>query len=92
MIYALVVLPVVAAVVAVWWLRSIDVLVRRQMRRQVVLELRSGETFRGVVLAVDGRSITLGSVESLIATQTEPVPVDGELLIPRGDVKFMQRP
>ena len=84
-------LLVVAAVV-VWWQRSVDVLIHSYARRTVVVELHSGETFRGLLVATDGRSITLQRAEALGAAQTVPVSVDGELLIPRSDVKYLQRP
>lgn len=93
MIYAIVTLALIIAVVlAVVAFRSVDVLVRRQMRRQVVIELRGGETFRGLLVAVDARSVLLRSVEVLGSPQAETQVVDGELLIPRADIKFMQRP
>lgn len=83
---------VVVLVLAVLGVRSTDLLIRRQLRRQVVVELQSGETFRGLLVAADARTILMTRVELLRSEQAASVSVDGDLLIPRGDVKYMQRP
>lgn len=74
----------------VWRSRSVDRLLRDRRTSRVLIELHSGETFQGVLVACDSRSVTLGSVSLL--TGTERSKVDGDLLIPRVDVKFIQRP
>ncbi len=74
---------------AVWWNRSTDVLIRRQTRAQVVVELTSGETFKALLDAVDRHSVTLRNVEWV--TDTAKAPVDGVLLLPRKDIKWLQR-
>lgn len=81
-----------AAAVTAWWLRSTDLLIRRTERSKVVVELKSGETFTGLLAATDAKTITLRSASSLGPDGTRSVSIDGELLIPRGDVKFLQRP
>ncbi len=62
----------------------------RRRRRRVVVTLKSGESFAGVL--VEAR-------EALVLRQTEAlgdnrasVPVDGEVLILRSDVSFIQVP
>jgi small nuclear ribonucleoprotein (snRNP)-like protein len=93
MTYALAALAIIlAAAGAVYVARSVDLLIRRQCRRVVVVELRGGETFRGLLVAADARTVLLRNVEALTGAQASATPVDGELLIPRGDVKYMQRP
>lgn len=81
----------VSVVVAGVW-ASTDLLVRRRLKATVVVELKSGETFRGVLAACDRRTLCLRNVESLVDPRAAATVVDGELLIPRPDVKFMQRP
>lgn len=88
---ALLALTTVALVV--WRNLSTDLLVRRQLRRQVVVELVSGETFKALLVSCDARSILLRNCVAIIsADSTSTVPVDGELIVPRGDVKWIQRP
>lgn len=72
-----------------WRHLSTDRLIRDRRTARVVIELHSGETFRGVLTACDARSLTLGAATQVAATE---IPVDGDLLLPRGDVKFVQRP
>jgi hypothetical protein len=48
--------------------------------------------FKGLLAATDARTIVLRNVEAISDGPSSNVTVDGELLIPRGDVKFLQRP
>lgn len=57
---------------------------------RVVVTLRSGEAFSGLLADKDDKSLLLRSAESL--TSGKAVPVDGELLIPRADVLYVQQP
>jgi small nuclear ribonucleoprotein (snRNP)-like protein len=79
-------------VLAVVWQRSTDVLLRSRIHRKVVVELRSGETFDGIIAKTDRHSVLLQSVRLLAGAETQPTRIDGELLLPRCDVKFIQRP
>jgi hypothetical protein len=82
-----------AAAAGVWWPRR-DRLMRRQVRATVVASLKSGSVFRGVLFDVDGRTLVLRNAEALTGDGVErgPIPVDGELVVARSDVEFLQRP
>ena len=67
-----------------------DRLLRSRRTRKVIVTLVSGETFEGVIAGCDRHSVVL-SRASLLGDE-KPKPVDGELLFPRSDVKFVQRP
>lgn len=84
------VFAVTGVAVAVW--RSTDALLRARSHSPVVLETKSGETFRGVLAACDARTVVLRNVEVVGAGSSANTVVDGELLVPRTDVKFLQRP
>lgn len=78
------------AVAATW--PSRDRLVRRRVRDTVVVTLKDGQAFRGVLFDVDGRSFVLRDTKVVVADGARQVPVDGELLVARADVAYMQRP
>lgn len=68
-------------------------LLRQRLRRRVIVTLKSGEAFSGVLFEVDSESIVLRDVQAPGAGERgATVPVDGELLILRSDVAFMQLP
>lgn len=70
-----------------------DRLMRRQLRYTVVASLKTGSAFRGVLFDVDGRSLVLRSAEALTGEGDRvPIPVDGELVLARAEVEFLQRP
>lgn len=76
--------------IAVW--PSRDRLLRARMRDTVVATLKTGATFRGVLFEMDGRTVVLRNAEALGADPGKYIPVDGELLLARADVEFLQRP
>ena len=57
---------------------------------KVIVTLRSGEAFSGLLADMDEKTVLLHSAEAF--GEGRKVPVDGELLIPRGDVLYFQRP
>lgn len=76
---------------AIGWGR--DRLLRRRARQVVVVTLKSGLAFRGVLFDVDARSFVLRNAEALEQGQDGThVPVDGEVFMSRSDVEFWQRP
>lgn len=75
--------------VAVCW-PSRDRLMRSRVRDRVVVTLKAGGTFRGVLFDADARSLVLRDAE-VVAPSDRPVPVDGELLVARADVAYFQR-
>jgi hypothetical protein len=83
-------LTVAGAGVAVTW-PSRDRLVRRRLRDQFVVTLKDGQAFHGVLFEADGRSFVLRDARVVVADGARHVPVDGELLVARADVAYMQK-
>lgn len=82
----------VAGGVALTW-PSRDRLLRRRVRETVVVTLKSGLAFKGVLFDVDARSFVLRNAEALEqGLNGGHVPVDGEVFMSRSDVEFWQRP
>lgn len=69
-----------------------DRLLRRRMRETVVATMKTGAAFRGVLFEADGRSLVLRNAEALRPGDESLIPVDGEVLLARSDVEFLQRP
>lgn len=85
-----------AAVVAAAWilLRSgRDRLLRERLCDRVVVTLKSGSAFSGILFKVDDRMVILRDSHALqAAPDGGNVVVDGEVLLSRADFEFMQRP
>ena len=78
---------------ALFWTGARDRLLRRRARETVVVTLKSGLAFRGVLFDVDDRSFVLRNAEALEqGVNGSHVPVDGEVVMARSDVEFWQRP
>jgi hypothetical protein len=62
------------------------------MRRTVIVTLKTGEGFRGVLFDADREAFVLRNtqLEDATATDRNPVAVDGELVVLRADIAFMQ--
>lgn len=67
-------------------------LIRQRLRRRVVVTLKSGAAFRGLLFDVDRESVVLRDTEHLNDTARGPIPVDGELLVLRADIDYLQVP
>lgn len=86
-------------VVAFWWLhrptqpsgpvcRSV---LDERLLATVVVTLKSGTAFRGVLYAEDSGAVVLCNAEQLTADGATP-RADGEIIILREDVDYVQRP
>lgn len=62
---------------------------RRRRRRGVIVTLKSGDAFRGTLTGSDRWTVVLRHAESI--GDGRPIAVDGELLLPSADVRYMQR-
>jgi len=84
----------VGLVVAVLLARpSRDRLLRERMCDKVVVTLKTGAAFGGVLFKADDRVLVLRDTQALGAGPSgDHVVVDGELLLSRADIDFMQRP
>jgi small nuclear ribonucleoprotein (snRNP)-like protein len=72
--------------------RWLDRLMRGRERHEVVVTMRSGATYKGVLFEADSRSLVLRNAEAWGHNGDGRTAVDGELLLARADVEFLQRP
>ena len=72
------------------WFRSQRCL-RGRYRSTVIVTLRTGMAFRGVLFDADASSVVLRKAHAMDGSNA-PLPVDGEVLIDRSQVEFYQRP
>jgi small nuclear ribonucleoprotein (snRNP)-like protein len=64
---------------------------RNRLRSHVIITLKAGQSFRGVLYDHDRDALVLRNTEHLEG-QGGPTPVDGELLVLIADVAFIQLP
>lgn len=67
-------------------------LLRQRVHKVVIVTLRSGRGFRGVLFDADPDLLVLRNAEVVEPGASSPVGVDGEVLIPRCEIEFVQRP
>lgn len=71
---------------------SRDRLLKSRLREVFVLTMHDGSSWRGLLYAADEKTVALREAELLSAGSVTPTPVDGELLLPRDQIAYMQRP
>ncbi len=81
-VFVVAAVAVAAVCAAVWWQR------RLLVRRQVIVNLKSGTTFRGLLWSQRGRWVVLRQASML--GPGEDRTVDGEVAVDRRDVDFVQ--
>lgn len=93
----MVTVPVLAAAVVVlltglwWWITS--GVVRSKVRERLVVTLKSGASFHGVLFRADRSAWVLRDVVAMgVADRDDNAPVDGELLLFVSDIDYVQRP
>jgi hypothetical protein len=67
-----------------------DRLVKRALRERFVVTMTTGETFEGLLLDADEKTVTMADCYALNGNSR--LEVDGELYLPRVGVAYMQRP
>lgn len=67
-----------------------DRVVKQYLRTKFLITCKSGQTWRGVLLEVDDRTLRL-SEAVLIASDGTETQADGNIFLPRADVAYMQR-
>jgi small nuclear ribonucleoprotein (snRNP)-like protein len=88
---ALLVSTVIVLTLGRYW--TTNRIMRLRHRRTVIVTLKSGHSFRGVLFDSDLAALALRNAEALGAgTSAGPVPVDGEVVILSSEVEFIQRP
>ena len=67
-----------------------DRLIRQALRDRFVVTMRSSETFEGLLLEADEKTVRLVDAYALEGAARHQV--DGDLYLPRAEVSYMQRP
>ena len=67
-----------------------DQLIRQAVRERFVVTMHSKETFEGLLLDVDEKTIRLTDAYAL--NGRDRMSVDGDLYLPRTEVSYLQRP
>lgn len=89
-VVVLVVALVAVAALVVW---SQGSTLRRRGRARVLVTLKSGAAFDGVLYEQDRRVWVLRSAQAIGAGDRDTnVPVDGEVLIFTADIEYVQKP
>lgn len=68
-----------------------DRLVKATLRRKLLITTKDGHTWRAVLMDADANTLSLLEVEH-IASDGTATKADGQVLLPRGDVAYMQIP
>lgn len=67
-----------------------DRLVRQCLRDRFVVTLRTKETFEGLLIDADDKTVHLSDAHLIDGSSS--LSVDGDLFLPRAEVVYMQRP
>lgn len=67
-----------------------DRLVRQALRERFVVTLKGGETFEGLLLDADEKTVKLTDAYALQGSSR--IQVDGSLYLPRPEVSYLQKP
>ena len=70
---------------------SRDRLLKARLREPFVVTMLDGSAWQGVLYAVDDRTVVLRDTQPIGAESPRGV-VDGELILARAQIAFMQRP
>lgn len=64
-----------------------------RLRERVILTLKTGETFSGILFSHDSKALVLRQAEALGAGERGTnLPLDGELIVLLPDVAYIQKP
>lgn len=64
-----------------------------RLRERVIVTLKSGESFAGILFSHDGKALVLREAEALGAGERRTnVLLDGELIVLLPDVAYIQKP
>jgi small nuclear ribonucleoprotein (snRNP)-like protein len=67
-----------------------DRLVKASLRERFVLTLKTGETFEGLLVDADQKTVRL--VDAFALEGNNRIGVDGDLFVPRIEISYLQRP
>lgn len=68
-----------------------DRLLKERLMDRFVVTLDSGQTFEGLLAAVDENTVRLVDA-GVVGLGTQRTPVDGELYLERSRISFLQKP
>jgi small nuclear ribonucleoprotein (snRNP)-like protein len=74
------------------WLEGRGGLLAGRLRRRVIVNLKDGQAFGGVLFDADRDVVILRNAESINGRDDRNLPVDGEVVILRSDVAWLQLP
>ncbi|TFB96535.1 MULTISPECIES: LSm family protein [unclassified Cryobacterium] len=67
-----------------------DRLLKQLLRERFVVTLRTGESFDGLLVDADEKTVRM--VDAFALTDAGRKVVDGELFVPRSEIVYLQRP
>lgn len=68
-------------------------LIRDRLRHRAIVTLKTGDSFVGVLYAVDSEAVVLREAEAIdVDGKGSNAVVDGEVLILRSDLAYLQLP
>lgn len=68
-------------------------IMRQAMKERVIVTLKTGEGFEGVLFWADGKTWEITEAKALgVGQRGEDAPVNGRLLIPAHNVAYCQKP
>ena len=65
---------------------------KTRLHYRVIVTLKSGAAFQGVLWEQDRQALVLRDASALPGSNQQPVPVDGELVVLLADVDYLQKP
>lgn len=90
MIAAVVVLSVALGLSSAWCVSTFTGVLRRRHKRPVLVTLKSGDAFRGVLADSDRHALVVRDAQTF-GEDGRPLGVDGEVIVLTGDIKYVQR-
>lgn len=82
-----------AAAAAIWVGSRPSVVVRSRLRQRLVVTLKSGAAFQGLLFQADRSTWVLREVVALgAADRGENVPLDGEVILAVAEIDYCQKP
>lgn len=78
---------------AIAWLAARTRVIASRVRERVIVTLKTGESFGGVLFSHDSKALVLRETHALGAGErSTDLPLDGELILLLPDVAYIQRP
>jgi small nuclear ribonucleoprotein (snRNP)-like protein len=72
--------------------RAVNQVIKGRLHYRVIVTLKDGTTFGGVLWETDRQALVLRDAEAITGEQNAPVGVAGELVLLWAEVSYLQRP